>query len=54
MLGFAFVAAGKSAVALEPGQAGFDDPSVPAETLRALHGLAGDSHGDPAPADLSA
>ncbi|GAA0913551.1 hypothetical protein GCM10009558_021690 [Virgisporangium aurantiacum] len=52
MLGFAFVAAARSTVGLEPGQAGFDDPAVPAEALGALDRLAGDPHGDPASADL--
>src|SRR5688572_30571975 len=42
MLGFAFVAADESPVVLQPGQAGFDDPAVPAEPLRGLHPLAGD------------
>lgn len=52
VFGFAFVAADESAVALQPGEAGFDDPAVAAEALGCVDTFAGDPHRDPAPADL--
>jgi hypothetical protein len=48
VLGFAFVAAYESAVALQPSQAGLDDPAVPAEPLGRVDSFAC----DPAAADL--
>jgi hypothetical protein len=40
MLGFAVVAAYEAAVALQPGQAGLDDPAVPAEAAGGFDALA--------------
>src|SRR5438874_13123547 len=54
MLGFAVVAAHEAAVALQPGQAGLDDPAVPAQPLGGLDALAGDAHHDAASAYLAA
>ncbi len=49
---FAVVAAYQAAVTQEPGQAGFDDPAVPAEALRRLDALAGDPDSDAPTPDL--
>lgn len=52
MVGFSVVAADESAVVLQPGQAGFDDPAVAAQAFGGLDALSGDPHTDAALADL--
>ena len=54
VVGFAVVAADESAIVLQPGQAGFDDPAVAAQSLGGLDASAGDAYADAASADLLA
>ena len=53
-VGSAFVAGAESLEGVQPGEAAFDDPAVPAQTGAVGHAAAGDARGDAAGAQLAA